>query len=273
MLPLIKRNGACISICVEKGERNMSNQILKGIFLLGILLAMAAPSPAQYRQNRGQGRGINNSNARFQCQAAISSIPRQILDSTEAAGIAYLREEEKLARDVYAMMQNEWGMRIFGNISQSEERHFDVLKLLLDRYELQDPAADRPIGTFQNEGLQELYGSFIAEGKTSLKAALRVGAAIEELDIRDLEKAAAATDNNDLKVVYQNLRLASENHLRNFVSRLNAAGENYVPRHITQARFSEIIANAQATGRGNGVRGGGGGFGRGNNGICPWMNP
>jgi hypothetical protein len=273
MLPLIKRSGACISICVEKGERNMSNQILKGIFLLGILLAMAAPSPAQYRQNRGQGRGINNSNARFQCQAAISSIPGQTLDSTEAAGIAYMREEEKLAHDVYATLHAKWGVRIFRNISQSEERHFDTLKLLLDRYELPDPAANKPIGLFQNEGLQELFNSLIAEGESSLTAALKVGAGIEELDIRDLEKAAAATDNNDLKIVYQNLRLASENHLRAFISQLNAAGVDYVPQHITQARFSEIITNVQVMGRGNGARGGGRGFGRGNNGICPWMNP
>jgi hypothetical protein len=251
----------------------MTHQIFKGIFSLALVLASAAPTSAQRGQNRGQGRGINGPEAGSLCQAVINSIPRQPLDSTEAAGIVYLREEEKLAHDVYATFHAEWGMRIFDNISQSEERHFDVLKLLLDRYGLQDPAANNPIGIFQNAGLQELYDSLITEGKGSLQHALRVGATIEELDIRDLEKAAAATDNNDLKVVYQNLRLAAENHLRTFISQLKAAGENYVPQHITQARFSEITASPQGPGSGNGARGRGRGFGSGNNGSCPWMNP
>jgi hypothetical protein len=251
----------------------MSRQILKGISFLAMVLVSAAPTFAQRGQYRGQGRGINASQGGILCQAAINSIPIQTLDSTEAAGLVYMREEEKLAHDVYATFHAQWGMRIFGNISQSEEQHFDVLKLLLDRYGLQDPAANKPLGKFENEGLQELYDSLIATGKGSLRAALRVGATIEELDIRDLEKAASATDNSDLKMVYQNLTLASENHLRVFVRQLNMAGENYVPQYMNQDRFSEILANVQPSGRNAGARGGGRGIGRGYNQNCPWMNP
>lgn len=251
----------------------MLRQYMNRALLAGLLLVSVAPGWPQRGQGRGPGQGMNAPDTRAVCLAAIDSMPRQALDSTEAAGIAYLREEEKLAHDVYARMHAKWGLRIFGNISQSEERHFDVLKLLLDRYELQDPAANKPIGRFQNEGLQELYHSLAAEGEASLKAALRVGATIEDLDIRDLEKAAAATDNSDLRLVYQNLRQASEAHMRAFVQQLNAAGESYVPQHISQARFTEIIATPQQPGRGAGARGNGYGFGRGNNGNCPWMNP
>lgn len=251
----------------------MRHRYLYGALFLAFSLASAAPGYTQRGQGRGPGQGMYGSDARAQCLAVINSIPKQTLDATEAAGIAYLREEEKLAHDVYARLHAKWGLRIFGNISQSEERHFDALKVLLDRYELRDPAANKPIGEFHNEGLQELYGSLTAEGEGSLKAALKVGATIEDLDIRDLEKAAAATDNSDLKMVYQNLKLASETHMRVFVQQLNAAGESYVPQHINQARFSEIIAAPQRPGKGNGGRGNGGGFGRGNNGSCPWMNP
>jgi hypothetical protein len=260
-----------IQLC-RKGGLNMLHQIFTGVFFLALLLAAAAPTSAQRIQNRGQGRGINQYETQILCPAAINSLPKQTLDSTEAAGIIYMREEEKLAHDVYTALVAEWGMRIFGNISQSEERHFTVLKLLLDRYGLPDPAADKPIGIFQNAGLQELYDSLVAEGRGSLQNAFRVGVTIEEIDIRDLEKAASATDNSDLKMVYQNLTLASEQHLRTFVSQLSAAGGNYIPEHISPARFSEILANPQEPGRGNGARGSGRGVGRGNNGNCPRMS-
>jgi len=110
------------------------------------------------------------------------------------------REEEKLARDVYATLHSKWGLRVFGNISQGEDRHFSAIKVLLDRYDLPDPAANNPVGVFQNAGLQTLYGDLIKQGERSLKSAMRVGAIIEDLDIRDLEKAAEATDNSDLKL-------------------------------------------------------------------------
>ncbi len=243
----------------------MLNQIFNRACILGIVLIVAAPVWAQ----RGQWLGRNGSGNRGACLALINATPKQALDSTEAAGLAYMREEEKLAHDVYAMLQSKWGLRVFGNISQSEGRHFSAIKLLLDRYELPDPAANSPIGVFQNEGLQTLYEYLIRQRESSLKSAMRVGTTIEDLDIRDLEKAAASTDNSDLRLVYQNLRQASENHMRAFVRQLAAEGESYTPQYITPAAFSEIVSQQAGMGfsaRGNGLPG----RGRGNNGICPW---
>jgi hypothetical protein len=257
----------------RKGEGNMRNKGFNRTILFGLLLVMVTPAWAQRGQGRGRAQTMNGPNGQGTCLALINSMSKQALSSIEAAGIAYMREEEKLAHDVYAQLHSKWGLRVLGNISQSEERHFDVLKLLLDRYELQDPAAGRTLGSFTNTGLQGLYDSLIAEGEQSLNAALKVGAAIEDLDIRDLTLAAEATDNSDLKLVYQNLTLASENHMRTFVRQLNASGENYVPQYIDQAKFSEILAGTQQPGRGNGMRGKGPGFGRGNNGTCPGMMP
>jgi hypothetical protein len=182
-----------------------------------------------------------------------------------------MREEEKLAHDVYVSLQSKWGMRVFSNISQSEDRHFSAIKLLLDRYELPDPASNHAVGVFQNEGLRTLYTDFIKLGESSLKSAMRAGAMIEDLSIRDLEKAAAATDNSDLKLVYQNLKQASENHMRAFVRQLAAEGESYTPQYITPAALSEIFEGSQQTGMGFGAGGNRQRWsGRGNNGICPW---
>jgi hypothetical protein len=254
---------------LEKGEMNMIHSIFKKACVLSLVLIITAPVWAQ----RGQGRGriSGSGNGGTYCLALISSTPKQALDQTEAAGLAYMREEEKLAHDVYVTLQSKWGVRIFGNISQSEDRHFSTIKLLLDKYELPDPAAEHVLGVFQNEGFQILYSDLIGQGESSLKSAMKAGATIEDLNIRDLEKAAAATDNSDLKLVYQNLRQASENHMRAFIRQLAAEGESYKPQYITPAAFSEIVASSQQTGMGLGTpMNGQGGRGRANSGICPW---
>ena len=40
--------------------------------------------------------------------------------------------------DLYKM----WGLTIFSNIASSEQKHMDAIKTLLDRYGLDDPAAE-----------------------------------------------------------------------------------------------------------------------------------
>jgi hypothetical protein len=170
---------------------------------------------------------------------------------------------------VYTALHSKWPVPIFANISQSEQRHFDALKVLLDRYGLPDPAADNAPGVFQDSGLQTLYSDLVAQGQSSLQAALRVGATIEDLNLRALEKALAATDNNDLRIVYQNLQNGSENHMRAFADRLAATGESYAAQYISATTLSEIVSRpnnaGMGYGRGNGPRGNGRG-----NGICPW---
>jgi hypothetical protein len=249
---------------------NMRNRSFQKVLFLSVLLALVVPAWAQ----RGAGPGAQKANNRGVCLAMINSTAKQALDATETAGLAYMREEEKLAHDVYARLHAKWGLRIFENISQSEERHADSIKLLLDRYGLPDPAANNPIGVFQNEGLRAIYGDLIKQGESSLKAALKVGATIEDLDIRDLEKAVASTDNEDLKLVYGNLLGASKNHLQTFVRQLGAAGDGYAAQYISPAALSDILAGPKPAGMGYGARGNGRGrMGRGTNGICPWAQP
>ena len=86
-----------------------------------------------------------------------------------------MREEEKLADDVYIMLYEKWGKRIFQNISRSEQTHTDAIKALLTRYELPDPASSST-GVFTNPDLQTLYNDLIARGSESLAEAFEVGA-------------------------------------------------------------------------------------------------
>ena len=136
------------------------------------------------------------------------------LSAEEAADLLYMREEEKLARDVYNAMHELWGTPIFQNIARSEQTHMDAIKLLLDRYGLTDPALAP--GQFTDPSLQALYNQLIAQGSTSLADAMNVGMLIEQTDIADLQERLAQTDHADIQLVYTNLLNGSYNHLAAF---------------------------------------------------------
>jgi hypothetical protein len=141
------------------------------------------------------------------------------LTAGEEAELQYMREEEQLARDVYTVLAEKWSdATVFARIAQSEQRHMDAVKVVLDRYGVADPAAAAKPGEFTNAELQKLYGQLVAEGSKSLAAALAVGVKIEQVDIADLEKALAETDNADLERLYGNLLRGSNNHLQAFTS-------------------------------------------------------
>jgi len=198
--------------------------------------------------------------------SAVDTTPTGVLSEEEAAGLLYMREEEKLARDVYLTLYEQWNQPIFQNIASSEQRHMDMVLGLLTAYGLEDPAAGKGIGEFTNPDLQALYDQLVARGRQSLAEALKVGAAIEEIDILDLRERLAQTDKADIQTVYQNLMSGSENHLRAFVSTLERqTGEVYEPQYLSPEDYEAIIQAAPdhgGQGQGQG-RGFGQGLGRG----------
>jgi hypothetical protein len=151
------------------------------------------------------------------------------LTDAEKYWLTYMREEEKLARDVYLFLYDKWHSRIFNNISISEQRHMDAIKTLLDRYAIPDPAAGNGQGEFTNPELQAQYDELIQQGSVSLVDALEVGVLIEETDIDDLNEAIASTTRKSIKTVYSNLLRGSLNHLKAFVFNLARQGVIYEP--------------------------------------------
>jgi hypothetical protein len=171
------------------------------------------------------------------------------LTAVEVEGLAFMREEEKLARDVYLRLYDRWGLRAFQNIAQSEETHMAAVADLIERYGLEDPAMEE-VGVFTNQELQALYDQLIEEGYRSLVDALCVGAAIEEIDILDLEERIEQTDHADIAQVYENLMKGSRNHLRAFVSNLERReGIAYAPQHLSQQAYAEIVGATNERGR------------------------
>jgi hypothetical protein len=178
------------------------------------------------------------------------------LDANEIAALLYMREEEKLAHDVYLMLSAQWGLPIFENISQSEQSHTDSIKALIDRYNLTDPASNA-IGVFTNPDLQDLYNILIARGNQSLRDALEVGAAIEEIDILDLENYLSQINNADIRQVFTNLLNGSYNHLSAFTKTLTQQeGVIYQPQYLSLDAYQAIVG-AETVGRGRGGAGSG----------------
>jgi rhodanese-related sulfurtransferase len=182
------------------------------------------------------------------------------LSSDETAGLVYMREEEKLAHDVYLTLGAKWNVPIFTNISSSEQTHTDAVKALLVHYGITDPVTDMTIGVFTNPSLQKLYSDLVTTGEKSLNSALTVGVTIEDLDIHDLETRIAQTNTADIKSVYENLMKGSRNHMRSFYGQLTSRGDSYQAQYITATEFAEIVGSAKETG------GNESGMGRGNGG-------
>ncbi len=167
----------------------------------------------------------------------------EVVTSDDSTMLLQMREEEKLARDVYDALYEKWGAKVFDNISNAEQKHMDAVKMLLDTLGIPDPALPEP-GQFSNPELQDLYTTLVNQGSTSLVDALKVGATIEDLDIYDLEKFVQETDNELIQEVFQFLTCGSRNHMRAFVSQLAAEGETYTPSYISQTEFDDIINSA-----------------------------
>ena len=177
---------------------------------------------AQYGNGNGNG-GNGNGGTTGGGGVQLTAIPASDLSAEEAAALLFMREEEKLARDVYNQMYALWGQPVFQNIAASEQAHMDEIKLLLDRYGLSDPALGP--GQFTDPSLQALYNQLIAQGSISVTEALNVGGLVEQTDIADLQNRLAQTDNADIQLVYTNLMNASYNHLAAFTGEQGGNGQ------------------------------------------------
>lgn len=164
------------------------------------------------------------------------------ITAEEEAGLLFMREEEKLAHDIYVNMFELWGMPVFDNISKSETIHTNRILALINYFDLEDPALPG-IGEFSNTDLQDLYDQLMIQGSDSLVAGLIVGATIEEVDILDLLTHLETTENPSISMVYTNLEKGSEAHLRAFVNILAFQGYTYEPQFLSQELFDEIMGN------------------------------
>lgn len=165
-----------------------------------------------------------------------------VLTQNEINGLIKMREEEKLAHDVYTKLYEKWDYFVFKNISESELRHSNAIKYLLAFYEIDDPYKEG-IGNYSNPEIEKLYEDLVDKGSKSLEEALKVGATIEDLDIADLTGLVKDTKDVRIKQTYDNLLRGSRNHLRSFITQLDAKNIVYTPKFITQEKFNSIVSS------------------------------
>lgn len=165
---------------------------------------------------------------------------KESLSSDEINAILLMREEEKLARDVYDYFANLYNSKIFYNISNSEQKHTDSVKNIIEKYNLEDPFINST-GVFENEELQNIYNDLIEKGSNSYIDALKIGAMIEELDIKDIRDSLNYIDNEDIIFVFNNLEKGSVNHLNSFMKNIEKLNSQYSPIYLSEDEFYKLI--------------------------------
>lgn len=166
-------------------------------------------------------------------------------DTIAKQSLEFMREEEKMARDVYLKFNRDYGQNVFANIASSEQSHMDAVLNLMYIYNVEDSSTGVE-GTFNNADLQALYDALIDMGSTSLTGAYLAAALIEETDIHDLIRFEEnETLPSDIIAVYDNLLCGSRNHLRSYVSNYEQlTGNTYqvqLPELTTEV--AEILAS------------------------------
>jgi hypothetical protein len=165
------------------------------------------------------------------------------LTQSEIDDLKFLREEEKLARDVYLFSYEKYQVSSFNSISQSEQKHMNSVLNLMNKYGIPDSASSE-IGIFNNPDLQLLYTALTTQSDISLEEALKAGATIEDLDINDISDFISNTTKSDLLNVYDNLTCGSKNHIRSYTSQLSSNGVTYIPQFISDEHYNTILSES-----------------------------
>ncbi len=202
-------------------------------------------------KNTHKGRANAHANTNVDiCMCLADNYERNVLNEAEKSALSFMREEEKLARDVYYYLFEKWNYPIFNNISRAEERHMAALLCLYERNGLEDPVGNNAPGIFVNEQFTRLYAELIEKGAVSLSEALKVGATIEDVDIYDLMNLSEGGDIEDeaILAIFAELTKGSRNHLRAFNRSLNGIGGSYTPQFMSSELFEEIINSERERG-------------------------
>ncbi|MGM0569831.1 DUF2202 domain-containing protein [Marinobacter sp.] len=207
--------------------------LVGSLILGGSSLALAGP---------GNGKGGQAADA------PASAVVDPDLTEVEISDLRYMREEEKLARDVYLTLDEQWGTQtqVFARIALSEETHTSTVDYLLDKFGVEDPVVNDTIGVFTNQELQALYNELVARGKASFIDALYVGALIEEKDMRDILAAINQTDERPIIIAYSNLLDGSKSHLRAFVGVIENQGLSYEAQLLDPEEVRLILEDESA---------------------------
>ena len=202
----------------------------------------------------------------------VGKLPESNLTDEQKYTLAYMWNEEKLAKDIYLALNGLTPHQSLYNIAtRSETRHEAAVESLVQKYDINITNLENYEISYSEEELralapgqysvpevQELYDTLYAKGSQSLQDALEVGCMVEVTDVNDLdEDIEIAGDAEDLTIVFSFLRSGSYNHYWAFDRALKNLG-------VTDGCCSlgeEYCKTEEEYPSGNGVNGGGNGQG------------
>ncbi len=155
------------------------------------------------------------------------------LTQEDKDALAYMWNEEKLAKDIYMTLYNLYSdnpySKVLYNIStRSESTHQGMVEYLAQKYDLnitnpptyaehydENELEKYGVGEFFVNEIQNLYNTLYEKGSQSMQDALEVGCMVEVTDVDDLNERIAEANASgalDLVTVFENLRQGSYNH-------------------------------------------------------------
>ncbi|NTV17903.1 MAG: DUF2202 domain-containing protein [Bacteroidales bacterium] len=162
------------------------------------------------------------------------------LTADEIEFIYAVREDEKVARDLYFSFFGTFGLKPFENIGKAEDNHIKATEKLFDYYEIDYPALSEN-GKFENAIRQKLFDSLLLKGTPELEA-FKVMAMLEESNIVEYGEVLKTIANPNIKIVIENLARASANHFKAAIRQITALGGTYTPALMTQEQYKAVIA-------------------------------
>lgn len=164
-----------------------------------------------------------------------------LLTTEEIDGIKYIRESEKLSRDIYSTFYDTWELEVFNNLYLIEKTHSKAMKNTLIKYDIKDSIEEDTVGDFPSPYFQRLYDDFIKKGDKSFYEAIYIAATIEEMAIYDLKEYKAKIENKEISKLFLNLEYGSIGNLRKLNNELETFGMTYEARYITPAELRVIL--------------------------------
>ncbi|HEX2933868.1 MAG TPA: DUF2202 domain-containing protein [Bacteroidales bacterium] len=243
-------------------KTNIKMLVLSGFVMFATLTSCEKENSDSYQYASVLDVAIDGTSTMLHQPMQAAFVETATLTYSELEQLLQMKEEEKLARDVYSALNQQWGSMVFSRISAAENNHLTAIINLLKFYNEADTMVSEA-GVFTNGNTQLLYTDLLAKGSVSVNDAYKTGALIEEMDINDLKEGIAATTNANILMVYENLERGSRNHLRAFNKQLGMLGGTYTPAYLTQDEYNQILTSGMEKGKQYKMNGKGKGNGQG----------
>lgn len=235
-----------------KMKTNTRNLVISSLMVASIVLASSCQKDAMNTANPQYASVLDvqadGTSTVVEVNLKSAFIETAVLTDSELASLLKMKEEEKLARDVYEVLYQKWGSQLFSNITVAENNHLNAIVLLLENYGATETTVGEA-GKFTNAEVQTLYNKLVASGTVSIEEAYKTGSLIEEMDIKDMTVALSGTTNENVIMVFENLYRGSRNHLRAFSRQLISFGIVFTPVYISQSDYDLIVNSTMEKGK------------------------